>query len=123
MVIGSGSGFALGFGSTVRVTVIRFEQPNDEVTRPITVWGVAMFWYIVGSAMGMPAASSAGVSNHSTLKVRSPPVTKMSWVVRSKVEISSVGVLPCSSSSHNTISKGPRSSGIGSTIRVNVTIS
>ena len=120
---GSGSIFGLGLGSTVSVSVVLLEHPNSEVTRAITVCGVAMFWYIVGSTMGLSAASSAGVAYHCTVRLGSPPVTRMFWVVRSKVEISSSGALPCSSSSQRAISSGPLLAGTGSTIRVRVTMS
>ena len=82
-----------------------------------------MFWKVAGLGIGRSAASLAAFRNHATVMVGSPPVTSTSWLVRSKVEISSSGVLPCSSSSQSIISKGPRSAGRGSTIRVRATMS
>ena len=63
----------------------------------------------------MSEASSPGVSYHVTAIAGSPPVAEASTCVRSKVLVSSVGVLPLSSSSHRNSSKGPRSKGSGST--------
>src|SRR5690554_827174 len=114
-IIGSGSIFGFGFGSTVKVTVTSVEHSNSEETLPITVCGVEVFWNIVGSRIGSPDAV-----NHLTVRPRTPPVINISFSVRSNVAVGGFGA---TSSSQASIVNGPKFGGTGSTINVRVTIS